>query len=248
MCKSSELEKVSEETIRFMRGKYVADEVGNYKDEIKFRRGGKTILTIYIREDRYDFLVIFGKAEREKFDEQRDEFPQIIRDIYDNSKTYHDGKWMLIPVADLTMLESVKRLVIIKKKPNRKPFPKEQAIYGDCGHRCDLCLHYAGGAINDVFRMELLERINRVYGSEKTLEEARAELVLCNGCSNKNFEEPCPQKKCAAKKGVRRCAECPEYDCGKATAGIRGKIEPKSLSADDITWAILPYVSRQYGN
>ena len=243
----NELEKVSEETIRFMRGKYVADEVGNGKDELKFRRGGKTILSVYIRDDRYDFLVIFGKAEREKFDAQRDEFPQIIRDIYDNSKTYHDGKWMLIPVADLTTLEAVLRLVVIKKKPNRKPFPTEQAIYGNCGHRCDLCLYYAGGIISEEFRMELLERINRVYEVEKTLEEARAALVLCNGCS-KYTDEPCSQKKCAAKKGVKRCTDCPDYDCGKATAGIRGKIEPKSLSAEDITWAILPYVPRQYGN
>ena len=33
--------------MRFMRGKYVLDEVGNEKDELKFRKGGKTVLTIY---------------------------------------------------------------------------------------------------------------------------------------------------------------------------------------------------------
>lgn len=32
------LQKVSEETMRFMRGKYVLDEVGNGKDEWKLRR------------------------------------------------------------------------------------------------------------------------------------------------------------------------------------------------------------------
>jgi hypothetical protein len=47
---TEELDKVSEETMRFMRGKYVSEEVGDGKDELKFRRGGKTILTIYIRE------------------------------------------------------------------------------------------------------------------------------------------------------------------------------------------------------
>ena len=50
-----------------MRGKYALDEVGNGKDELKFRRGGKTILTTYIRDDRFDFLVIFGAAERGQF-------------------------------------------------------------------------------------------------------------------------------------------------------------------------------------
>ena len=31
------LKKVSEETMRFMRGNYVLDEVGNGKNELKFR-------------------------------------------------------------------------------------------------------------------------------------------------------------------------------------------------------------------
>jgi len=51
MSEKTELQKVSEETMRFMRGKYVLDEVDNCKDELKFRKGGKTVLTISIRED-----------------------------------------------------------------------------------------------------------------------------------------------------------------------------------------------------
>ena len=38
------LQKVSGETMRFMRSKYALDEVGNGKDELKFRRSGRTIL------------------------------------------------------------------------------------------------------------------------------------------------------------------------------------------------------------
>ena len=54
-------------------------------------------------------------------------FSKYICDYYDNSKNYHDGKWMYIDVTDLEQLEEVKRLIQIKKKPNRKPFPKENA-------------------------------------------------------------------------------------------------------------------------
>jgi len=251
----TELEKVSEETIRFMRGKYAADEIGINKatdggsaDGLKFRRSGKTILTIYIYDDRYDFLVIFGKAEREKFEARRDEFPQKIQDIYDNSKTYHDGKWMMIPVADLDTLKAVKQMIMIKKKPNRKPFPKEQAVYGDCGHRCDLCVHYTGSTVSDELRAKIAEHIRRVYTPDQPRDETKKAEGNCNGCGKKGFGESCPQKECAAEKNVGRCLDCPEYDCGKATAGIRGKIEPKSISADDVTWAILPYVPGQYGN
>jgi hypothetical protein len=231
-----------------MRGKYVLDEVaGKYYDIdcLKFRQGKRTILSINIHEDRYDFQVIFGKVEREKFEARRGEFPQKIQDIYDSSKTFPDGKWMMIPVADLETLESVKQMIVIKKKPNRKPFPKEQAIYGGCGHRCDLCVHYTGGTISDEFRKELQERVRRVYGLKPD-----AGFPPCNGCSSGGITGrfDCDQMRCAKDKGVPRCMDCAEYDCGKASVGWKPAIETRSISAGDVTWAILPYVDGQYGN
>lgn len=49
---------------------------------------------------------------------------------------------MFIDVSTLEQLEEIKKLVLIKKKPNRKPFPKTNALYSKCGQRCDLCIHY----------------------------------------------------------------------------------------------------------
>lgn len=244
----TQLQQVSGETMRFMRGKYVLDEVaGKYYDIdcLKFRQGKKTILSINIHEDRYDFQVIFGKAERGKFEAQRGAFPQDIQYIYDSSKTYHDGKWMMIPVANLEMLEAVKQMIMIKKKPNRKPFSKKQAIYGDCGHRCDLCVHFTGGTISEEFRRELQERVRRVYGLRP--DEG---FPPCNGCANGGItgKFDCDQMKCAKDKGVPRCMDCPAYDCGKASVGLKPAIEARSVLADDVTWAILPYVDGQYGN
>jgi len=124
MSEQAELKRVGEETMRFMRGHYMLDELpGKYYeiDCLKFRQGKKTILSVNIHPNRYDFQVIFGKAEREKFDARRDSFPQAIQALYDAAHTYHDGKWMLIPVADMETLAAVKALVLIKKNPNRKP-------------------------------------------------------------------------------------------------------------------------------
>jgi hypothetical protein len=235
------LERVSEETMCFIRGRYRLDEVGNGKDELKFRSGGKTVLTIYICDEHFDFLIIFGKAEREKFEAERDSFPKAIRDIYDASKTNHDGKWMHIPVADLDTLEAVKRLVMIKKTPNRKPFPKETAVYSKCGQRCDLCIHYSGGTISDEFRKELCERLSRVYPVDDW-------SMRCPGCYNKPEDEVCRSLECAKSKGLDKCLDCEDYHCGTAAPVGYSKIEPKSILADDVTWAILPYVYKQYGN
>jgi hypothetical protein len=38
-----------------------------------------------------------------------------------------------------------------------------------------------------------------------------------------------------------------EYPCSNATAA-KSKIEAKTMLVDDVTWAILPYVPKQYGN
>ncbi len=217
------------------------DEVGNNKDELKFRRGGRTILTIYIREDRFDFLVIFGKSEREKFENQRENFSLEICNIYDNSKTYHDGKWMMIAVDNLEILEQIKKLVLIKRKPNRKPFPKENAIYGECGHRCDLCIHYTGGTISNEFRKELEQRLTRVWGIDDW-------SMRCSGClSGDGHTNQCDQKQCAENRGCKKCTWCDIYPCKDATVA-NSKIESKSILADDITWGILTYVPYQYGN
>lgn len=55
------LEKVSHETMVFMRGKYRLDEIGDGRDELKFKQGQKTILTVYTHEDKFTFLIIFGE-------------------------------------------------------------------------------------------------------------------------------------------------------------------------------------------
>ena len=55
----------------------------NFSDKKKIDLGS-TIYFIQHLPKRYDFQVIFGKNEREKFDARRDEFSQRVKDIYDN--------------------------------------------------------------------------------------------------------------------------------------------------------------------
>jgi len=203
--------KVGGEAMRFLRGKYALDEVGNGKDEVAFRDGEQTVLTIRIQKNRYEFL----------FDDA------------------------CIPVADLNALELAKEKILAAKEPNRKPFAKENAVYAKCGHRCDLCQHYTGNS--EEFRAMLIEHVRRVYGGDP--DEA---IPDCQGCEYGGFahtEHECWQKGCAAKKGLTRCQDCNKYDveCSPGVSHAMG-IEPHSRTADDVTWAILPYVSDQYGN
>lgn len=88
--------------------------------EYKYRRGGKTLCALYARENCIGFMIIFGKAEREKFEEARENYSESVQKIYDEAKTYHDGKWVMFEPADTTMFGDFKKMLAIKRKPNRK--------------------------------------------------------------------------------------------------------------------------------
>lgn len=88
--------------------------------EYKYRRCGKTLCALYARENCIGFMIIFGKAEREKFEEARENYSESVQKIYDEAKTYHDGKWVMFEPADTTMFGDFKKMLAIKRKPNRK--------------------------------------------------------------------------------------------------------------------------------
>lgn len=237
------LEKISHDTMVFMRGNYCLDEIGDGKDELKFKQGKKTILTIYIKEDKFVFLIIFGKQERAVFEERISEFSEYVCHYYDGANTYHDGKWMFFDVTSMEQLEEVKKLILIKKKPNRNPFPKDGAVYSKCGQRCDLCVHYVN--TSEELRTKMEPALEKMWGITDW-------SMRCEGCYSENCyckDEPCHAKECAPEKGVVECRECKEFPCIRATsADYRSMIHTEVHYADEITWGILPYVPMQYEN
>lgn len=88
--------------------------------EYKFRKSGKTLCAFYFKENMLGFMIIFGKEERTKVEEIRNELSSDILETYDNAQIFHDGKWVMFNITDYSMIEDFKKLLFIKKKPNRK--------------------------------------------------------------------------------------------------------------------------------
>ena len=88
--------------------------------EYKYRRGGKTLCALYARENCVGFMIIFGKEERLKFEEDRESYTKEIQRVYEEAKTYHDGKWMMFEPTDTSLFGDFMRLLRIKRKPNKK--------------------------------------------------------------------------------------------------------------------------------
>ena len=91
-----------------------------WKYEYKYRRGGKTLCALYARENCVGFMVILGKDERLKFEAERDYCSKDIQKIYDETQTYHDGKWLMFEPINTDLFDDFIRLLSIKRKPNRK--------------------------------------------------------------------------------------------------------------------------------
>lgn len=122
--------EVWEKLCALIEEKYDMDRIWNHGGkawtyEYKYRRGGKTLCALYARENHIGFMVILGKEERNKFDRDRNSYSEEVRRIYDETKTYHDGKWLLFEPTDTTLFDDFSRLLQIKRKPNRKSSPKK---------------------------------------------------------------------------------------------------------------------------
>ena len=87
--------------------------------EYKYRRAGKTLCTLNLKESCMGVLIILGQKERDKFEKDRDSYSPYIQETYDAATTYHDGKWILFEPKDEETLDELVRMLAIKRRPNR---------------------------------------------------------------------------------------------------------------------------------
>ena len=76
----------------------------------RYTRGGNCI----------GFMVILGRAERLKFEADRERYTEEVQKVYDEAQTYHDGKWLMFEPTDTSLFDDFMGLLRIKRRPNRK--------------------------------------------------------------------------------------------------------------------------------
>ncbi|MFW9887017.1 MAG: DUF3788 domain-containing protein [Candidatus Thorarchaeota archaeon] len=86
---------------------------------IRYRKSGKTLITFYPKKDELTVLIIFGKKEVEKFENSKDDFSPEIVELFENTKQYHDGKWLHIKIPPFKDFEDIKKLLHIKRRPKK---------------------------------------------------------------------------------------------------------------------------------
>ena len=77
----------------------------------------KSFCTLIPEKNRFMILIVFGADERSKVETIRPGLSAGTLQRYDEATTYHDGKWLLLPVMSEASLDDVQRLLAKKRKP-----------------------------------------------------------------------------------------------------------------------------------
>jgi len=91
----------------------------NYGVLIRFRRNKKTLLSIFPEKNSLSCVLVYGKKEIEQFENRKNEFSDYINTIFNETKQYHDGKWLLIQIKDDKYIDELIEMIKIKKKPKK---------------------------------------------------------------------------------------------------------------------------------
>lgn len=66
---------------------------------------------------RFSVIIVFGGAEREKFEERRYTWRSQLVDLYDQATNYPDGRFLTLPIATAEDRQELIDLLIMKRPP-----------------------------------------------------------------------------------------------------------------------------------
>ena len=77
----------------------------------------KSFCTFVPEKDYFKLLIVFGAEEREKTEKILNILSVNTQKEYKKAATYHDGKWLLLTVDCVKIIEDIKILLALKRKP-----------------------------------------------------------------------------------------------------------------------------------
>lgn len=87
---------------------------------VKYRKGGKSLCTLYPVKDCFIVLVVIGTREEAEVEAAvtLGVFSDYLCRLYQGTAFSCGGRWLMISVTDQAVLEDVKRLIAIRVKPS----------------------------------------------------------------------------------------------------------------------------------
>lgn len=87
---------------------------------VKYRKSGRALCTLYPDEGFFTCLVSIGNREAVEAELLLPLCTAAIRSLYWTTKPFQGGRWLMIPVTSPDILDDVKRLIALRV-PKRNP-------------------------------------------------------------------------------------------------------------------------------
>ncbi|MHA2386034.1 MAG: DUF3788 domain-containing protein [Candidatus Thorarchaeota archaeon] len=87
---------------------------------LRYRRSGKTLVSLYPEKGGFTVQVILGKKEVQKFEDIRGELDADIATLFDKTEQVHDGRWLYIRQPGVGTIHDIEKLIQLKRKPRPK--------------------------------------------------------------------------------------------------------------------------------
>ncbi|UCF58440.1 MAG: DUF3788 domain-containing protein [Candidatus Bathyarchaeota archaeon] len=112
------------ETKRFIKDRYdlVPETIfygTKYGWTIRYRKGSKTLCSLFPEKGGFTVLIVLGKKESEKALSIRNELSTKIHKLLGNTEQLHDGRWLWIRLLTTSDTDDIKKLLQIKRKPKK---------------------------------------------------------------------------------------------------------------------------------
>lgn len=87
---------------------------------IRYRKSGRTLVTLYPERNGFTCLLVLGKKEVAKVELIIGELSANIKRVFEETPQLHDGRWLWIRPSSERDMESIKRILSIKRRPKPK--------------------------------------------------------------------------------------------------------------------------------
>lgn len=90
----------------------------NYGWAVRFRSGGKALLSMYPADNHFKAQIILGGTQVKEA--LRLPIGENVKNVIRDSHPYPEGHWLFIPVRSRRDLNDVKKLLLLKAPPTHK--------------------------------------------------------------------------------------------------------------------------------
>jgi hypothetical protein len=87
--------------------------------DVRYRKSGKTSITLTPEKGAVRILVVLGREESEKALSMRNELRPRMLKLIEDTKQLHDGRWLWIRLFQTGDVEDIEKLLPLKRKPKK---------------------------------------------------------------------------------------------------------------------------------